>query len=88
MVERLGVPEEDQAQRWRHGERHDHRCQQGQSVGGRQGSEECPRQPGEGEDRHDRDDLEQRRVDDGAAHLQRRVENDSRRRPGAARGAV
>ena len=80
MLQRLRLAEEDQAHRRRHGERDDHR---GERAPARttvaSGRKNDARQALEHEDRRDRDDLDQRRVDDRAADLERRVEDDPAR---------
>src|SRR5215204_4455870 len=63
--------QQDQAQRWRHGQRHYHRGEHRKPVGEHQRLEESTREARQEEHRHDRDDVDQRRVGDRRAHLNR-----------------
>ena len=82
------LPQHDQAQRRRHGQRHHQRGEDGQRVGQRQRLEERPGQPLQEQHRHGRRDDDQRRVDDRAPDLERGVEDHLRRRHATARQPV
>src|ERR687890_1321340 len=63
--------EEDQAQRWRHRQRHYHRGEHRKPVGENERLEESTRETGQEEDRHDRNYVDQSRVGDRRSDLDR-----------------
>ena len=66
-----GVAQQDVGHRRRDRERHDHRGEHGEPVRDRERLEERAGQAADEEDRDERDDVDQRRVDDRAADFER-----------------
>src|SRR5215212_7377969 len=71
--------QEDQAQRRRHGQGDEHRHEHRQPVGEHERPEERTGEAPQEEDRHYRDDVDQRRVGDRGPHLHRGLEHDGER---------
>ena len=80
--------EEQQAQRGRDGERDRHGGEHGQPVRDRHGPEEGARHPAHEEDGQQHEGIDDGGMDDGVPHLERCVQDDARRAPGASLGAV
>src|SRR5829696_7413776 len=72
--------QEEQAQRRCDGQGDEHRHEHSQPVGEHERPEERPGEPPQKEDRHYRDDVDQRRVGDRGPHLHRGIEHDGERR--------
>ena len=83
-----GVGQEDEAEGRGDGQGDHHGGQHRQRIGKRQGPEERAREAFHEEDRQQRHGVDQRSVDDGAAHLERGLEDDAANRLGASFPAI
>src|ERR671920_359094 len=80
--------QEDQAQRWRHGQRHYHRGEHRKPVGENQRLEESARETGQEEHWHDRNYVDQGRVGDRRSDLNRCFEHYGEDRFASTLGAI